>query len=158
MANMTTVQAAVRVLEKEGVTVAFGVPGAAFNPFYGALRGAWRHPAHLGTPRRGRVARGRGLHPAVAGNIGVCIGTSSPAGTDMITGLYAAIADSLLILCINGEAPRAKLHKEDFQAIDIESVAKPVTKWAVAVLEPGLVQRVFQQAFQVCARAGPGRC
>src|SRR4051812_15860867 len=57
-----------------------------------------------------------GYSRARAGNIGVCIGTSGPAGTDMITGLYAA-ADSIPILCITGQAPRAKLHKEDFQAV-----------------------------------------
>jgi tartronate-semialdehyde synthase len=70
-----------------------------------------------------------GYTRAVAGNIGVCIGTSGPAGTDMITGLYSASADSIPILCITGQAPRAKLHKEDFQAVDIASIAKPVTKW-----------------------------
>ena len=79
-----------------------------------------------------------------------------PAGTDMITGLYAAIADSLPILCITGQAPRARLYKEDFQAIDIESIAKPVTKWAVTVREPGLVPRVFQQAFHVMRSGRPG--
>ena len=69
-----------------------------------------------------------GYTRAAAGNIGVCIGTSGPAGTDMITGLYSASADSIPILCITGQAPRARLHKEDFQAVDIESIAKPVTQ------------------------------
>ena len=62
-----------------------------------------------------------GYTRAKAGNIGVCIGTSGPAGTDMITGLYSAAADSIPILCITGQAPRARLYKEDFQAVDIES-------------------------------------
>jgi len=97
-----------------------------------------------------------GYSRARAGNIGVCVGTSGPAGTDMITGLYAAAADSIPILCITGQAPRAKLHKEDFQAIDIESIAKPVTKWAVTVREPGLVPRVFQQAFHIMRSGRPG--
>ena len=84
-----------------------------------------------------------GYTRAVAGNIGVCIGTSGPAGTDMITGLYSARADSIPILCITGQAPRARLYKEDFQAVDIESISKPVTKWAVTVREPAQVpQRV----------------
>jgi len=153
---MTAVQAAVRVLEKEGVSVAFGVPGAAINPFYAAMRehGGIRHI--LARHVEGASHMADGYTRAVAGNIGVCIGTSGPAGTDMITGLYAAIADSLPILCITGQAPRAKLHKEDFQAIDIESIAKPVTKWAVTVLEPGLVPRVFQQAFHVMRSGRPG--
>jgi hypothetical protein len=96
-----------------------------------------------------------GYSRAAPGNIGVCIGTSGPAGTDMITGLYTAQADSIPILCITGQAPRAKLHKEDFQAVDIESIAKPVTKWAVTVREPGLVPRVFQQAFHRHALGPP---
>jgi tartronate-semialdehyde synthase len=153
---MTAVQAAVRVLEKEGVSVAFGVPGAAINPFYAAMRehGGIRHI--LARHVEGASHMADGYTRAVAGNIGVCIGTSGPAGTDMITGLYAAIADSLPILCITGQAPRARLYKEDFQAIDIESIAKPVTKWAVMVREPGLVPRVFQQAFHVMRSGRPG--
>ena len=156
MPKMTAVQAAVRVLEREGVTVAFGVPGAAINPFYAAMRehGGIRHI--LARHVEGASHMADGYTRAVAGNIGVCIGTSGPAGTDMITGLYAAIADSLPILCITGQAPRARLYKEDFQAIDIESIAKPVTKWAVTVREPGLVPRVFQQAFHVMRSGRPG--
>ena len=156
MPKMTAVQAAVRVLESEGVTVAFGVPGAAINPFYAAMRehGGIRHI--LARHVEGASHMADGYTRAVAGNIGVCIGTSGPAGTDMITGLYAAIADSLPILCITGQAPRARLYKEDFQAIDIESIAKPVTKWAVTVREPGLVPRVFQQAFHVMRSGRPG--
>ncbi|MEE8272250.1 MAG: glyoxylate carboligase, partial [Alphaproteobacteria bacterium] len=60
------------------------------------------------------------------------------------------------ILCITGQAPRARLYKEDFRAVDIESIAKPVTKWAVTVREPALVPRVFQQAFHVMRSARPG--
>ena len=74
----------------------------------------------------------------------------------MITGLYSASADSIPILCITGQAPRARMHKEDFQAVDIEAIAKPVTKWAVTVLEPALVPRVFQQAFHVMRSGRPG--
>ena len=156
MPKMTAVEAAVRVLEKEGVSVAFGVPGAAINPLYAAMRahGGIRHI--LARHVEGASHMADGYTRAVAGNIGVCIGTSGPAGTDMITGLYAAIADSLPILCITGQAPRARLYKEDFQAIDIESIAKPVTKWAVTVREPGLVPRVFQQAFHVMRSGRPG--
>jgi tartronate-semialdehyde synthase len=74
----------------------------------------------------------------------------------MITGLYSAIADSIPILCITGQAPRARLYKEDFQAVDIESIAKPVTKWAVTVREPAQVPRVFQQAFHLMRSGRPG--
>jgi tartronate-semialdehyde synthase len=156
MAKMTAAEAAVRVLEAEGVTIAFGVPGAAINPFYAAMRehGGIRHI--LARHVEGASHMADGYTRAMPGNIGVCIGTSGPAGTDMITGLYAAAADSVPILCITGQAPRAKLHKEDFQAIDIEAIAKPVAKWAVTVREPGLVPRVLQQAFHVMRSGRPG--
>ncbi len=156
MPRMRAIDAAVRVLEKEGITCAFGVPGAAINPLYSAmkLRGSIRHV--LARHVEGASHMAEGYTRAVAGNIGVCIGTSGPAGTDMITGLYSASADSIPILCITGQAPRARLYKEDFQAVDIESIAKPVTKWAVTVREPALVPMVFQQAFHVMRSGRPG--
>src|SRR3954471_2571584 len=156
MAKMRAAEAAVRVLEAEGVTTAFGVPGAAINPLYAAIRPRNSIQHFLARHVEGASHMAEGYTRAKAGNIGVCIGTSGPAGTDMITGLYSASADSIPILCITGQAPRARMHKEDFQAVDIEAIAKPVTKWAVTVLEPALVPRVFQQAFHVMRSGRPG--
>ena len=156
MAKMTAVQAAVLVMEKEGVTQAFGVPGAAINPMYSALRQRGSIAHILARHVEGASHMAEGYTRAVAGNIGVCIGTSGPAGTDMITGLYSAWADSIPILCITGQAPRARLYKEDFQAVDIESISKPVTKWSVTVREPGQVPQVFQQAFHLMRSGRPG--
>jgi tartronate-semialdehyde synthase len=156
MARMTAAQAAVLVMEREGVARAFGVPGAAINPLYAALRSQGSIKHVLARHVEGASHMAEGYTRAQAGNIGVCIGTSGPAGTDMITGLYSAWADSIPMLCITGQAPRARMHKEDFQAVDIESIAKPVTKWAVTVREPALVPRVFQQAFHVMRSGRPG--
>ena len=132
------------------------MPGAAINPFYSAMRkeGGFEHI--LARHVEGASHMAEGYTRAAPGNIGVCIGTSGPAGTDMITGLYSASADSIPILCITGQAPRARLYKEDFQAVDIESIAKPVTKWAVTVREPDLIPRVFQQAFHIMRSGRPG--
>ncbi|MEF2278480.1 glyoxylate carboligase [Deinococcus sp. YIM 134068] len=156
MPKMTAAEAAVHVMRLEGVDTAFGVPGAAINPLYAALRKIGGVNHILARHVEGASHMADGYTRAKAGNIGVCIGTSGPAGTDMITGLYAASADSVPILCITGQAPRARLHKEDFQAVDIESIAKPVTKWAVTVREPALVPRVFQQAFHLMRSGRPG--
>ena len=156
MARMTAAQAAVWVLEKEGITQAFGVPGAAINPFYAALRQQGTIGHVLARHVEGASHMAEGYTRAAPGNIGVCIGTSGPAGTDMITGLYSAQADSIPILCITGQAPRARLYKEDFQAVDIESISKPVTKWSVTVREPGQVPQVFQQAFHLMRSGRPG--
>ncbi|MBX3579792.1 MAG: glyoxylate carboligase [Rhizobiaceae bacterium] len=157
MARMRAVDAAVLVLEREGIQCAFGVPGAAINPFYAALkaRGTVRHILARHVEAASHMAEG--YTRAKAGNIGLCIGTSGPAGTDMITGLYSASADSIPILCITGQAPRARMAKEDFQAVDIAAIAAPVSKWAVTVMEPYQVPMAFQKAFQLmrCGRPGP---
>ncbi len=156
MSKMRAIDAAVHVLEREGITTAFGVPGAAINPLYSAMKARGSIAHVLARHVEGASHMAEGYTRAVAGNIGVCIGTSGPAGTDMITGLYSASADSIPILCITGQAPRARLHKEDFQAVDIESIAKPVTKWAVTVREPAQVPRAFQQAFHLMRSGRPG--
>ncbi|MFF4381302.1 glyoxylate carboligase [Kitasatospora sp. NPDC001547] len=156
MPRMTAARAAVEILKIEGVDVAFGVPGAAINPFYAALRAAGGIRHTLARHVEGASHMAEGYTRARAGNIGVCVGTSGPAGTDMITGLYSAIADSVPILCITGQAPVARLHKEDFQAVDIASIARPVTKAATTVLEAAQVPGVFQQAFHLMRSGRPG--
>jgi len=156
MARMRAVDAAVLILEKEGATQLFGLPGAAINPFYSAMRrhGGLKHVLARHVEAASHMAEG--YTRARAGNIGVCIGTSGPAGTDMITGLYSASADSIPILCITGQAPVAKLHKEDFQAVDIASIARPLTKLAVTVMEPAQVPGTFQKAFHLMREGRPG--
>lgn len=156
MAKMKAAMAAVLVMEKEGISQAFGVPGAAINPLYACLRERGSIAHVLARHVEGASHMAEGYTRARAGNIGVCIGTSGPAGTDMITGLYSAQADSIPILCITGQAPRARLYKEDFQAVDIESISKPVTKWSVTVREPAQVPRAFQQAFHLMRSGRPG--
>jgi tartronate-semialdehyde synthase len=156
MARMRAADAAVAILQHEGVTHAFGVPGAAINPLYAAMKsnGSIKHV--LARHVEGASHMAEGYTRTKSDNIGVCIGTSGPAGTDMVTGLYSASGDSIPILCITGQAPVARLHKEDFQAVDIAAIAKPLTKLAVTVLEPAQVPGVFQQAFHLMRSGRPG--
>jgi tartronate-semialdehyde synthase len=156
MPRMRAVDAAIAILQAEGITDVFGLPGAAINPFYSGLKGNGTIRHTLARHVEGASHMAEGYTRARAGNIGVCLGTSGPAGTDMITGLYSAAADSIPILCITGQAPVARLHKEDFQAVDIASVAKPLTKMAVTVLEPAQVPGTFQQAFHLMRSGRPG--
>ncbi|MDI3419424.1 glyoxylate carboligase [Streptomyces luteolus] len=153
---MTAAAAAVEILKREGVTNAFGVPGAAINPFYKALKTVGGVDHTLARHVEGATHMAEGYTRTNPGNIGVAIGTSGPAGTDMITGLYSAIGDSIPILCITGQAPSHLLAKEDFQAVDIASIAKPVAKMAVTVLEAAQVPGVFQQAFHLMRSGRPG--
>jgi tartronate-semialdehyde synthase len=156
MPRMRAVEAAVAILQLEGATQTFGVPGAAINPFYAAMRAHGGIQHVLSRHVEGASHMAEGYTRARAGNIGVCVGTSGPAGTDMITGLYSAWADSIPILCITGQAPVARLHKEDFQAVDIASIAEPVTKMAVTVLEPAQMPGVFAKAFHLMRSGRPG--
>ena len=156
MATMRAIDAAVQILEREGVSHAFGLPGAAINPFYSAMLESGGITHVLARHVEGASHMADGYTRTKAANIGVCVGTSGPAATDMMTGLYSAWADSIPILCITGQAPVAKLQAEDFQAVDIASIAKPVTKLAVTVVEPGQVPGTFSQAFHLMRSGRPG--
>ncbi|GAA3169642.1 MULTISPECIES: glyoxylate carboligase [Streptomyces] len=156
MPRMTAARAAVEILKREGISHAFGVPGAAINPFYAALKAAGGIDHTLARHVEGASHMAEGYTRTHPGNIGVCIGTSGPAGTDMITGLYSATGDSIPILCITGQAPVAVMQKEDFQAVDIAAIAGPVTKAATTVTEAAQVPGVFQQAFHLMRSGRPG--
>jgi tartronate-semialdehyde synthase len=152
---MKVMEAAVQIMEDEGVEFVFGIPGAAILPLYQALSKSEkirhiivRHEEG-GTHAADAVAR-------VTGGVGVCIGTSGPAGTNMITGLYTAWADSIPIICITGQAPSNLLHKEAFQAVEIAEIAKPVTKWSVQVKETAQIPWVFREAFRIARSGRPG--
>jgi tartronate-semialdehyde synthase len=154
VSTMPCMEAAVAVMESEGVDTVFGIPGAAILPLYAALQ-------HSGIKHITVRHEEGGTHAAdgwsrVTGKVGVCIGTSGPAGTNMITGLYTALADSIPMICITGQAERAKLHQEAFQAVDIVEIAKPVTKWAVQLKEPGQAPWVFREAFRIAQSGRPG--
>lgn len=155
MPRMNVMQAVVRILESEGVDYVFGVPGAAILPLYDALRRSEGIRHVLVRHEEGATHAADGWARAT-GNVGVAIGTSGPAGTNMITGLYTAQADSIPIVCITGQAQRPLLHKEAFQAVDIVSIARPVTKWAVQVQEAAQMPWVFRRAFQIAREGRPG--
>jgi tartronate-semialdehyde synthase len=154
MARVPAMQAVVDVLADEGVDVAFGCPGAAILPLYQAMQG--RGIDHLVVRHEEGATHMADGWSRTTGKVGVAIGTSGPAGTNMITGLYTAHADSIPILCITGQAASSKLHQEAFQAVDIVEIAKPVTKWAVQVKEAAQLPWVFREAFRIARSGRPG--
>jgi tartronate-semialdehyde synthase len=148
-------QAVVEVLKSEGVDTVFGCPGAAILPLYQAMEtdGGIEHLIVRHEEGATHMADG---WARTNGNVGVAIGTSGPAGTNMITGLYTAHADSIPIVCITGQAVSGKLHQEAFQAVDIVEIAKPVTKWAVQVKESAQAPWIFREAFRIARSGRPG--
>ncbi|GLZ31353.1 tartronate-semialdehyde synthase [Lentzea sp. NBRC 105346] len=155
MPKIPVMQAVVEVLKSEGIDTVFGCPGAAILPLYKAMEldGTIEHLIVRHEEGATHMADG---WSRTTGNVGVAIGTSGPAGTNMITGLYTAQADSVPILCITGQAASAKLHQEAFQAVDIVEIAKPVTKWAVQVKEAAQMPWIFREAFRVARSGRPG--
>ncbi|WP_436775496.1 glyoxylate carboligase [Yinghuangia sp. YIM S09857] len=152
---MPVMDAVVHVLKSEGVDTAFGCPGAAILPLYKALEDDGTIEHLIVRHEEGATHMADGW-ARTNGNVGVAIGTSGPAGTNMITGLYTAIADSIPIVCITGQAVSAKLHQEAFQAVDIVEIAKPVTKWAVQVKEAAQAPWIFREAFRIARSGRPG--
>jgi tartronate-semialdehyde synthase len=155
MPKMNVMDAVVKVMESEGVDVVFGVPGAAILPLYKALAKSTQI-RHLSVRHEEGGTHAADGYARVTGKVGVNIGTSGPAGTNMITGLYTAMADSIPMICITGQAPTDVLHKEAFQAVDIVEIARPVTKWAVQVRETAQMPWVFRQAFRMAKEGRPG--
>ncbi|WP_158888943.1 glyoxylate carboligase [Amycolatopsis anabasis] len=154
MPRIPVMQAVVEVLASEGVDTVFGCPGAAILPLYQALQGSGIE--HLVVRHEEGATHMADGWARTNGNVGVAIGTSGPAGTNMITGLYTAQADSIPILCITGQAASAKLHQEAFQAVDIVEIAKPVTKWAVQAKEAAQLPWLFREAFRIARSGRPG--
>ena len=155
MSTMNVMEAVVKVMEDEGVEVVFGVPGAAILPLYKAMSKSDQIKHYSMRHEEGGTHAADG-YTRVTGKVGINIGTSGPAGTNMITGLYTCQADSIPQICITGQAPTNVLHKEAFQAVDIVEIAKPVTKWAVQVKEPGQLVWTFREAFRIAQEGRPG--
>lgn len=152
---MNVMDAVVKVMEDEGVEVVFGVPGAAILPLYKAMSQSEKIKHYSVRHEEGGTHSADG-YARVTGKVGINIGTSGPAGTNMITGLYTCQADSIPMICITGQAPTTVLHKEAFQAVDIVEIARPVTKWAVQVKEAAQLVWTFREAFRVAQEGRPG--
>src|ERR671918_2281192 len=155
MPKMNVMDAVVRVMESEGTDVVFGVPGAAILPLYEALAKSSKI-RHLSVRHEEGGTHAADGYTRVTGKVGINIGTSGPAGTNMITGLYTCMADSIPQICITGQAPTSVLHKEAFQAVDIVEIARPVAKWAVQVKEPAQLVWTFREAFRIAQEGRPG--
>jgi len=155
MPKMPVMEAVVKILESEGVEYVFGIPGAAILPLYKALSKSQKIKHLTVRHEEGGTHAADGWARAT-GKVGIAIGTSGPAGTNMVTGLYTAQADSIPLICITGQAPRAVLHKEAFQAVNIAEIVKPVTKKSYLVLETAQLPFVFREAFKIAQEGRPG--
>ena len=155
MTRLSATDAAVQVMLDEGVEIVFGIPGGAILPLYQSIWKSGKIRNYLVRHEQGGTHAADGYARAT-GKVGLMLGTSGPAGTNMITGLYTATADSIPLICITGQAPTQVLHKEAFQSVDMVGCATPVTKWSVMVKEPAQLPWVLREAFRIAQDGRPG--
>ncbi|WP_320122022.1 thiamine pyrophosphate-dependent enzyme [uncultured Sphaerochaeta sp.] len=151
---MQVAEAIVRILEKEGIEHAFGIPGASINPVYKYLEGSLiKH--HLMRHEEAAVHAADGYYRS-SSRIALAICTSGPAATNFLTGLYTASIDSIPLIAITGQAKANQLGTDAFQCIDIVSMAKPVVKKAVCVLDPENIVEILKDAVWTAKEGRPG--
>ena len=142
-------------LLRQGVDVMFGYPGGAILPFYDAL---WSYPQlrHILVRHEQAAAHAADGYARVTGRPGVCVATSGPGATNLITGIMCAKSDSVPIVAITGQVARTAMGSEAFQECDICSIAAPCTKRTYLVMSAADLAPTIQEAFQVALEGRPG--
>ena len=142
-------------LLQEGVDVIFGHPGGAILPFYDAL---WGYPQlrHILVRHEQSASHAADGYSRVSGKVGVCVATSGPGATNLVTGLMGAKADSVPIVAITGQVARTALGSEAFQECDICSIASVCTKRTYLVMSAADLSHTIREAFQVAQEGRPG--
>ncbi|SFS18805.1 acetolactate synthase, large subunit [Granulicella pectinivorans] len=141
-------------LEGEGVTTVFGYPGGAILPIYDALR---KFPIHhvLVRHEQGAAHMADGFARA-SGRVGVCMATSGPGATNLVTGIATAMLDSIPIVCITGQVSSKVLGSDAFQEVDITGITLPITKHNFLVTRAEDIAPTVRLAFQVATSGRPG--
>jgi acetolactate synthase-1/2/3 large subunit len=153
-ARLTGAEIVWATLVGEGVTDVFGYPGGAILPVYDALR---KFPIHhtLVRHEQGAAHMADGYSRA-SGKVGVCIATSGPGATNLVTGIATAMLDSIPIVCITGNVSSKVLGSDAFQEVDITGITLPVTKHNILVSRTEEIAAAIRYAFQIAKSARPG--
>ena len=153
-AMMTGAKAMVACLQQEGVSTAFGYPGAAICPFYDALTGSGIHHVLVRTEQN--AAHAASGYARISGTVGVCIATSGPGATNLLTGIASAYMDSIPLVVITGQVRSDLLGRDVFQEADITGAAEPFTKHSYIIKRARDIPRVFKEAFHIASTGRPG--
>ncbi|GAB5409419.1 MAG: biosynthetic-type acetolactate synthase large subunit [Balneolaceae bacterium] len=149
-------EAVVRILIEEGVDLVFGYPGGAIMPVYDALYDHQEEIEHvLARHEQGATHAAQG-YARVCNKVGVCLATSGPGATNLITGIADAQIDSTPMVCITGQVPSALLGSDAFQETDIIGISMPVTKWNFQVTRAEEIPEALAKAFYIARSGRPG--
>jgi acetolactate synthase I/II/III large subunit len=153
--TITGAQSLVRSLEHAGVDVVFGIPGGAILPAYDPLMDSpsVRHILVRHEQGAGHAAEG---YAQATGRVGVCMATSGPGATNLVTPIADAYMDSVPIVAITGQVPSASIGTDAFQEADIRGITMPITKHNYLVTDPAQIPRAVAEAFHVASTGRPG--
>jgi acetolactate synthase I/II/III large subunit len=153
--TMTGAQSLVRSLEAAGVDIAFGIPGGAILPLYDPLMDSTkvRHILTRHEQGAGHAAEG---YAHATGRVGVCMATSGPGATNLVTPIADAYMDSVPMVAITGQVPSASIGTDAFQEADIAGITIPITKHNYLVTDPADIPRTVAEAFHIAGTGRPG--
>ncbi|MCF8012084.1 MAG: biosynthetic-type acetolactate synthase large subunit, partial [Clostridiales bacterium] len=152
--KITAAEALVRCLENEQVEVVFGYPGGAILPVYDMLYDSgMRHV--LARHEQGAVHAADG-YARVSGRVGVCMATSGPGATNLVTGIANAYMDSVPMVLFTGQVPTTMVGTDSFQEVDITGISMPVTKHNYLIKEARQLPQIIKNAFHIASTGRPG--
>ena len=142
-------------LIKEGVDILFGLPGGAVLPLYGALP---KYPQlrHILVRHEQAAAMAADGYARSSGKVGVCVATSGPGATNLVTGIASAQMDSIPIVAITGQVPRPAIGRDAFQETDVTGITLPITKHNFLIMEVEDIAPAFKEAFHIARTGRPG--
>ena len=154
MQRLTGAQILCESLIKEGVDTIFGMPGGAIIPLYDTLfQYPFRHILCRHEQGASHMADG---YARITGNVGVCLGTSGPGATNLVTGIATAMMDSVPMVAITGQVPTYMIGKDAFQETDTTGITMPITKHNYLVMDVKDLARVIKEAFHIARTGRPG--
>ena len=144
----------VSTLERLGVQVVFGYPGGAIMPVYDALTGA--SLKHILVRHEQGAAFAADAYARMSGRVGVCMATSGPGATNLVTGIANAMMDSVPMVCITGNVAQGVMGTDAFQEIDILGVTLPIVKHSILIRSAADIPAAVEEAFHIAATGRPG--
>ncbi len=154
VAQLTGAQSLIRSLEAAGVEIIFGIPGGAILPAYDPLfDSSIRHILVRHEQGAGHAAQGYAM---ATGKVGVCMATSGPGATNLVTAIADAYMDSVPIVAITGQVPSGAIGSDAFQEADIRGITMPITKHNYLVTDPAEIPRAVAEAFHIASTGRPG--
>ena len=154
--KLTGAQIIVNVLIEQGVTDVFGYPGGQAINIYDALYQYSDKINHILTAHEQGASHAADGYSRATGKVGVCIATSGPGATNLVTGIATAMLDSIPLVAITGNVPCALIGKDSFQEIDITGVTLPITKHNYFVHHVSELADSMREAFQIAKSGRPG--